>query len=87
MRKAVCSFGVRGWALPDEEGERRLDNPEDYVRIEIATALKRKIRVIPVLGTVHRFPSLATFPMSSKHSFAEMHSKSAMLASRMTASG
>ncbi|MGC2578616.1 MAG: WD40 repeat domain-containing protein, partial [Terrimicrobiaceae bacterium] len=26
-----------------------LDNPEDFVRIEIATALKRGVRVIPVL--------------------------------------
>jgi hypothetical protein len=33
----------------DQEGQRRFDNPEDFVRIEIATALKRDIRVIPVL--------------------------------------
>jgi hypothetical protein len=33
----------------DQEGQRRLDNPEDFVRLEIATALKRGIRVIPVL--------------------------------------
>jgi hypothetical protein len=33
----------------DQAGQRRLDNPEDFVRIEIATALKRGIRVIPVL--------------------------------------
>ena len=33
----------------DEGGNRRLDNPEDFVRIEIAAALKRGIRVIPVL--------------------------------------
>jgi ribose transport system substrate-binding protein len=31
------------------QGGRRLDNPEDSVRLEIATALRRKIRVIPVL--------------------------------------
>jgi TIR domain len=40
----------KGWlSLCDQEGQRRLDNPEDFVRIEIATALKRDIRVIPVL--------------------------------------
>jgi formylglycine-generating enzyme required for sulfatase activity len=40
----------KGWLIScDQEGQRRLDNPEDFVRIEIATALKRDIRVIPVL--------------------------------------
>jgi hypothetical protein len=31
------------------DGRRRLDNPSDFVRLEIAAALERKIRVIPVL--------------------------------------
>jgi hypothetical protein len=40
----------KGWLTAcDQEGQRRLDNSEDFVRIEIATALKRDIRVIPVL--------------------------------------
>jgi uncharacterized protein YqcC (DUF446 family) len=40
----------KGWLTScDQEGQRRLDNPEDFVRIEIATALKRDIRVIPVV--------------------------------------
>jgi hypothetical protein len=33
----------------DESGQRRLDNPADYVRVEIAAALRRNIRVVPVL--------------------------------------
>jgi formylglycine-generating enzyme required for sulfatase activity len=33
----------------DEEGSRRLDSEHDFVRIEIAAALKRKIPVIPIL--------------------------------------
>ena len=40
----------RQWAtLTDEEGTRRLDNPDDYVRFEVKTALERGVRVIPVL--------------------------------------
>ncbi len=33
----------------DENGQRRLDNPSDFVRVEIEAALERKIPVIPVL--------------------------------------
>src|ERR1700761_518081 len=33
----------------DDKGQRRLDQDRDYVRIEIASALKREIPVIPVL--------------------------------------
>jgi TIR domain len=39
-----------GWlSSSNERGARRVDNPKDYVRIEIETALARDIRVIPVL--------------------------------------
>jgi hypothetical protein len=40
----------KGWidAL-DERNARRLDNPEDWVRVEISSALKQDKRVIPVL--------------------------------------
>jgi hypothetical protein len=40
----------RNWTkLTDSSGNRRLDNPEDFVRIEVATALERGIPVLPVL--------------------------------------
>jgi hypothetical protein len=47
--RAVDSSGVllavidRNWA-----GHKRLDDPDDYVRREIATALKRNVRVMPL---------------------------------------
>jgi hypothetical protein len=38
-----------GWLTSrDEQGQRRLDNPDDWVRLEIAHSLKRNITVIPV---------------------------------------
>lgn len=38
----------------DAAGNRRLDNPEDFVRLEVVSALERNVRVIPVLidGTI-----------------------------------
>src|SRR5262245_24510784 len=33
----------------DDNSNRRLDNPDDWVRCEIASALERKLLVLPVL--------------------------------------
>ena len=56
LQNAVRSCDVlvaligRSWLnIKDETGKHRLDNPEDFVRVEIAAALSRNIRVIPVL--------------------------------------
>jgi cytolethal distending toxin subunit A len=46
----------------DETGQRRLDNPGDYVRVEIAAALARKIRVVPVLVDGARIPKADELP-------------------------
>jgi tetratricopeptide (TPR) repeat protein len=45
----VAVIGANWLTSKDDQGDRRLDNPEDFVRMEIATALSRDIRVIPVL--------------------------------------
>jgi hypothetical protein len=45
----IAVIGNRWLISSEAEGSRRLDNPDDFVRLEIATALKRNIRVIPVL--------------------------------------
>ncbi|MBV9643937.1 MAG: tetratricopeptide repeat protein [Verrucomicrobia bacterium] len=45
----IAVIGKRWLNASDEEGRRRIDNPDDLVRLEISTALQRNIRVIPVL--------------------------------------
>jgi hypothetical protein len=53
----------RRWLISSEaEGGRRLDSPDDFVRLEIATALKRKIRVIPVLVDDASMPRVSDLP-------------------------
>jgi hypothetical protein len=50
----------------DESGRRRLDDPDDFVAIEIAAALTRDIRVIPVLVDAARMPKASELPNSLK---------------------
>lgn len=45
----VAIIGPEWLSATDSRGRRRLDDPNDFVRLEIATALARNIRVIPVL--------------------------------------
>ena len=49
-------------SITDQSGRRRLEDPEDFVRLEIATALKRKIRVIPVLMDGATMPGSGDLP-------------------------
>jgi len=46
----------------DEHGNRRLDSPNDFVRIEIASALQRDIPVIPILLEGTRVPKADQLP-------------------------
>lgn len=46
----------------DEEGRRRLDSPDDWVRMEVATALKRGITVIPVRVAGAELPRKSSLP-------------------------
>jgi hypothetical protein len=51
------------WMGPvDSQGKRRIDDPSDYVLIEIESALKRNIPVIPVLVEEATMPSPADLP-------------------------
>ncbi len=56
INKAVSSsavllaiIGPQWLKVVDQEGRRRIDDPNDFVRLEIAAALSRNIRVVPVL--------------------------------------
>lgn len=55
-------MGDRWLDAADEHGNRRLDDPADFVRIEIATALRRGIRVIPVLVDAAEMPRGSDLP-------------------------
>jgi formylglycine-generating enzyme required for sulfatase activity len=62
----VCLVVVgRTWLeAQDEAGRRRLDSTQDFVRIEIESALKRKIPVIPVLVGGASMPGPEQLPPS-----------------------
>jgi hypothetical protein len=53
------------WVMAaDKQGNKRLDSPTDSVRIEIESALNRKIPVIPVLVEEAEMPLAADLPKS-----------------------
>jgi hypothetical protein len=58
----IAVIGKQWLDVKDEEGRRRLDNPEDFVRIEIGAALDRDVRVIPVLVGGSRMPRSIDLP-------------------------
>jgi hypothetical protein len=50
------------WVDAREEGNRRLESEHDFVRIEIAAALKRNIPVIPILLESTHVPKAERLP-------------------------
>jgi hypothetical protein len=55
-------IGPRWLLSSDQSGKHRLEDPDDYVRAEIQTALERGIRVVPVLVQGARLPSAERLP-------------------------
>jgi hypothetical protein len=45
----LALIGERWLTITDQSGVRRLDDPGDFVRVEIEAALSRNVRVIPIL--------------------------------------
>jgi TIR domain len=58
----ISIVGKHWLTATDEDGKRRLDNTDDFIRLEIATALKRGIRVIPVLVDGALMPRAGDLP-------------------------
>ena len=56
----------KNWLGAADEGERRLDNPDDFVRVEIESALAQKKRVIPVLVNDAKMPRSTELPEGLK---------------------
>jgi hypothetical protein len=63
-RAVLVVIGPRWLSATDAHGRRRLDDEGDYVRLEIATALRRQARatVIPVLVQGARMPTEQELP-------------------------
>jgi hypothetical protein len=59
---ALVIIGNQWLDAKDKEGTRRLDNPQDYVRFEVETALRKNIPVIPILVQGVQMPSANMLP-------------------------
>ena len=62
----LAVIGPNWLAAKDDTGKRRLDNPDDFIVIEIGTALTRNIPVVPVLVDGARMPKASELPDSLK---------------------
>jgi hypothetical protein len=60
----LALIGAEWLTITDEHGQRRLDNPDDFVRLEIEAALTRGVRVIPILLDGARMPRADELPAS-----------------------
>ena len=60
-------IGPQWLTAVDENGQRRLDDPTDLVRLEVAGALKRNIPVIPVLVGGAAMPTVEKLPEELRH--------------------
>ena len=80
LRTAVARCNVllaiigKSWLKCEADGKCRLDDPNDYVRVEVETALRRAITVIPVLIGSASMPKEGELPLplaalAHRHSF------------------
>jgi hypothetical protein len=62
----IALIGPRWLTVTDKNGVRRLDDPNDFIPLEILTALKRNVRVIPALVGDARMPEMNQLPEGIK---------------------
>src|SRR5215207_4456030 len=60
----LALVGDQWLAITDEDGRRRLEDSDDFVRLEIEAALTRNVRVIPILVDGARMPRADELPPS-----------------------
>ncbi|HEY3339327.1 MAG TPA: glycerophosphodiester phosphodiesterase family protein [Propionicimonas sp.] len=58
----LALIGNQWLTMTDVEGRRRLDNPEDFVRLELTAALSRGVRVVPILVDGAAMPRAEQLP-------------------------
>jgi hypothetical protein len=62
----LAIIGPRWSSITDAAGRRRLEDPDDFVALEVASALKRNVPVIPVLVHEAKMPAADQFPETLK---------------------
>lgn len=70
----IAMIGPHWATIKDPKGNLRLFNEDDFIRIEISAALKRDIRVIPVLVNGAMMPSLTDLP-EDLHGLTRRHAQ------------
>ena len=79
-RVVLAVIGPRWIDAKDKAGHRRLDSDRDYVRIELALALKRAIPVIPILVDGAAMPQEESLsddlkPLARRHALELRHTR------------
>jgi hypothetical protein len=58
----LALIGDQWLTVTDDRGRRRLDDPDDFVRLEIEAALERNVRIIPILVDGANMPRADELP-------------------------
>jgi hypothetical protein len=79
-RVLLAVIGPHWFDAKDKSGARRLDSDKDYVRVELASALKRDIAVIPILVDGAVLPAEDSLsddlkPLARRHALELRHTR------------